>query len=280
EYTYDAWGKPLSTTYENGYEEVAQANPFRYRGYYYDSETGLYCLSRRYYDPQTGRFINTDSVVSFAQASVQGYNLFEYGLNNPISFQDVGGSLPTWINNIGNAFKKVVSSITTWADNTFGSQTVTSITTIKRREITYAGGVVKVTTGVSTSKSTSVGKSKAVTSYVHADTGKVSIGNSVKVKSVSVSSSKIYSDTSYGRSISLGINNIQHTFELGASSSSIEYTYSVSVNEGRGNSSETFATYEINSSAIAAAAAGAFVAIFPHIVQFGEEAAEVVGGIA
>ena len=55
EYTYDSWGNILSAT-----GTQASVNPFRYRGYYYDAETGFYCLSSRYYDPEVGRFINTD----------------------------------------------------------------------------------------------------------------------------------------------------------------------------------------------------------------------------
>lgn len=51
-------GKLMSMT---GNMELAVNNPFRYRGYYYDEESGLYYLNSRYYDPQTGRFINADS---------------------------------------------------------------------------------------------------------------------------------------------------------------------------------------------------------------------------
>ncbi|MGN1157136.1 MAG: RHS repeat-associated core domain-containing protein [Agathobacter sp.] len=64
-YTYDAWGDPTSITYSNGGAYTAVVyNPFRYRGYYFDSETGLYYLNSRYYDPTVGRFINDDVYVS------------------------------------------------------------------------------------------------------------------------------------------------------------------------------------------------------------------------
>ena len=63
-YTYDAWGKIVKI---NGIDpdsvaesSIAKINPFRYRGYYYDTETGLYYLNSRYYDPEVGRFINAD----------------------------------------------------------------------------------------------------------------------------------------------------------------------------------------------------------------------------
>ena len=62
-YTYDSWGKVLSITGSMA-DTLGQANPFRYRGYYYDSESGLYYLNSRYYDPEVGRFINADGYVN------------------------------------------------------------------------------------------------------------------------------------------------------------------------------------------------------------------------
>ena len=63
---YDSWGNTISIQNGNGQEltgpnDIANLNPFRYRGYYLDSETGLYYLHNRYYDPQTCRFINADT---------------------------------------------------------------------------------------------------------------------------------------------------------------------------------------------------------------------------
>ena len=58
-------------------------NPIRYRGYYYDSEIGMYYLQSRYYNPQVGRFINADGYVSTGQ-DVTGYNMFAYCSNNPV----------------------------------------------------------------------------------------------------------------------------------------------------------------------------------------------------
>ena len=62
EYAYDAWGKLLSITGSLA-DTVGVLNPLRYRGYYYDTETGLYYLQSRYYDPETGRFLNADETV-------------------------------------------------------------------------------------------------------------------------------------------------------------------------------------------------------------------------
>ena len=61
-YTYDAWGNPLTTTGTMA-DTLGKLNPFRYRGYVYDTETGLYYLGSRYYNPQWGRFVNADGVV-------------------------------------------------------------------------------------------------------------------------------------------------------------------------------------------------------------------------
>ena len=90
EYTYDSWGKLLSVTGSLA-ETVGKTNPFRYRGYYYDDETELYYLNSRYYDPETGRFINEDSILDIGVNS--NSNLYTYALNNPICFSDSTG---TW----------------------------------------------------------------------------------------------------------------------------------------------------------------------------------------
>ncbi|MDD4476289.1 MAG: RHS repeat-associated core domain-containing protein [Eubacteriales bacterium] len=88
-YSYDAWGNILTITGSLA-STVGTANPFRYRGYYYDSETGFYYLNSRYYDPQVGRFINADGIVG-ANGDIQGYNMFAYCSNNPVMFSDDSG---------------------------------------------------------------------------------------------------------------------------------------------------------------------------------------------
>ena len=84
-YTYNAWGEILSAT-----GDMADINPLRYRGYYFDSDTGLYYLKARYYDPQLCRFINADGYASTGQG-VTGTNMFAYCGNNPVSRVDDGG---------------------------------------------------------------------------------------------------------------------------------------------------------------------------------------------
>ena len=86
-YTYDAWGKLLTST-----GDMADVNPLRYRGYYYDTETSLYYLQSRYYDPEVGRFINPDGYNSTGQGII-GTNMFAYCLNNPAIFSDDAGTI-------------------------------------------------------------------------------------------------------------------------------------------------------------------------------------------
>jgi len=100
-YVYDSWGKLVSVTNASGVaitdpSHIANLNPIRYRGYYYDTETGLYYLQSRYYNPEMGRFINADGVVA-GVGNVQGYNLFQYCMNNPINMSDESGHWPKWI---------------------------------------------------------------------------------------------------------------------------------------------------------------------------------------
>ena len=96
-YTYDEWGKILSITDGNGNDvsanasHIANINPLRYRGYYYDSETGFYYLLSRYYDPVTRRFINADGYVSTGQGFT-GFNMFAYCGNNPVMYVDPCGT--------------------------------------------------------------------------------------------------------------------------------------------------------------------------------------------
>jgi RHS repeat-associated protein len=88
-YTYDTWGKLLGIT-DTSTNNVGTLNPFRYRGYYYDTETGLYYLQSRYYDPNTGRYLNADSDVG-ASTDILAANVFAYCNNNPVMRSDPSG---------------------------------------------------------------------------------------------------------------------------------------------------------------------------------------------
>ena len=96
EYAYDPWGKVISVTGSN--TSLANANPFRYRGYYYDTDTGMYYLQSRYYAPEICRFINADGLISLDRIyTTADYNLFEYCYNNSLIFRDSSGNSPTGI---------------------------------------------------------------------------------------------------------------------------------------------------------------------------------------
>ena len=84
-YEYDAWGNVSSSG------KLAEINPLRYRGYYYDNETGFYYLQSRYYDPANRRFINADLLASTGQGFT-GTNMFAYCVNNPVVLGDYEGT--------------------------------------------------------------------------------------------------------------------------------------------------------------------------------------------
>ena len=87
EYVYSPWGEVISA--EGG---LAEINPLRYRGYYYDSETGFYYLQSRYYDPENHRFINADTYASTDSGDAISCNVFAYCLNDPVNRSDSDGN--------------------------------------------------------------------------------------------------------------------------------------------------------------------------------------------
>ena len=92
QYKYDAWGNHVIVLSDSTNENLAKANPFRYRGYYYDEETGLYYLKSRYYDPETGRFITIDDISYLDPETINGLNLYAYCGNNPVMNVDPDGT--------------------------------------------------------------------------------------------------------------------------------------------------------------------------------------------
>ena len=94
EYRYDAWGKCTIITDLSG---IATINPFRYRGYYLDNETGLCYLNSRYYDPAVGRFLSPDSLEYLEPEDLGGLNLYSYCNNNPVNYYDPEGHIAMWL---------------------------------------------------------------------------------------------------------------------------------------------------------------------------------------
>ena len=104
-YKYDAWGNVSVNNLTN--DNLGDLNPFRYRGYYYDSETGYYYLNSRYYDPEVKRFINADSYVSTGQGML-GHNMFAYCQSNPVMYVDSTGSRHVMAEIIGGGEKEFI----------------------------------------------------------------------------------------------------------------------------------------------------------------------------
>ena len=120
-YTYDAWGNVIA---QSG--SIASLNPIRYRGYYYDAETGLYYLGSRYYDPAVKRFINADGA---ALATINPYsngltdkNYFAYCDNNPVSRNDDGGEF--WGSVVASA---VLGGVTSAFDAVIAGESTTGV---------------------------------------------------------------------------------------------------------------------------------------------------------
>ena len=99
---FDSWGKLLSTSGSLA-STLGKNNPFRYRGYVYDEETGFYYLQSRYYNPEVGRFISADVLLSTGQG-VLGHNAYAYCGNNLVNMSDETGMWPSWA-------KKIVAAV-------------------------------------------------------------------------------------------------------------------------------------------------------------------------
>ncbi|MEF2648210.1 MAG: RHS repeat-associated core domain-containing protein, partial [Oscillospiraceae bacterium] len=120
-YNYDAWGS--CTVYNSSDAAIGDLNPLRYRGYYYDAETGFYYLQSRYYDPAICRFINADT---FATTDANGFlsaNMFAYCENNPVGNSDSEGEFPIQV--VAAAVSGVVNLATSWASAKATGQTFT-----------------------------------------------------------------------------------------------------------------------------------------------------------
>ena len=94
-YAYDAYGN--CTIISGTSSDIAYVNPIRYRGYYWDSETGLYYLNARYYSPEWRRFISPDDTAYLDPESVNGLNLYCYCNNDPVNYADPSGHSLLWI---------------------------------------------------------------------------------------------------------------------------------------------------------------------------------------
>ena len=210
-YTYDAWGNILSTTGSMA-GSLGYTNPFRYRSYFYDTETGLYYLGSRYYNPETGRFINADNLISGSKNGVSGNNVFSYCGNNPINKVDASGHWPQFINNVAKTVKKLVQKVVATVVSAKTSKpTSTSSTTLSKKSVKTSSAYIK--------------RSHTTTPKAMLDMGPVvgKVGFSQTVTQQSKSPGLIYSYTDIGNDesrIGTGVNIAgQAGVSVGASSS-------------------------------------------------------------
>ena len=147
-YEYDAFGKIINTK-DSSSIQLGSINPFKYKGYYYDEEIGLYYLISRFYDPSVGRFINSDSIGYLDLSCVNGLNLYAYCENDPINKVDPTGHdwnrVTFWAGLllIATAVEAIVVSVAT-----FGLATPLAMMTVAG--ITLGAGVLTGINGIAT----------------------------------------------------------------------------------------------------------------------------------
>ncbi len=170
-YEYDLWGNVVSIS-ENVFtnskkikvtdsDGILKKNPLRYRGCYFDSESGFYYLNARYYDPKVHRFISADTVIAGVSSDVSGYNLFAYCNNDPINQMDATGEWPQLTNKqkvaVGLAAIGVAAVLTVATDGLGGpvacfalgalEGSITGAVTGAASEAAIYGGIAFITSG-------------------------------------------------------------------------------------------------------------------------------------
>ncbi len=145
-YIYDAWGN-CTIAGETTNNALAHANPIRYRGYYYDDDTGLYYLNTRYYSPKWRRFISPDSTEYLDPETVNGLNLYCYCGNDPINRIDRTGH--KWYQAVWSWICNATDAITDFCTNLFGLGTVLENTYDMFEIRTFLGNIE---TGISTAR--------------------------------------------------------------------------------------------------------------------------------
>jgi RHS repeat-associated protein len=186
-------------------DTIGALNPYRYRSYRYDTETGLYYLNSRYYDPEVGRFINADGYVATGQG-ILGTNMFSYCGNNPVNRADPTGMF--W-NEIGSFFKSVGSTIANFAAKIFGAGNTVVHQEKAELENSPIHSVVSVKTG--TKKTTTLSKkgdsSKPISVYAKGRSDAPilsSAGLKVNVSSLTINASFGLEDLGISGSINNG----------------------------------------------------------------------------
>ena len=137
DYSYDTWGNLLKAGGSMA-STLGVDNPFRYRGYYYDTETGLYCLESRYYNPELGRMMSADSlsVMGMSKTTLNDKNLYNYCDGNPVGRVDESGNF--WA---GAIFGGVIGCVA-------GLMTAGAVAEIEGRKVTKKEALVAGLTGL------------------------------------------------------------------------------------------------------------------------------------
>ena len=236
-YSYDPWGKIISSS-----GALAEVNPLRYRGYYYDSETGFYYLRSRYYDPELGRFINADSYASTDATGILSANMFAYCENDPVNKSDPTGEF--W-NTITNWINQAWNSVKTWAKNTFGASATIVYQSSLEEElspplfnyiVTVKAGITESATIVAhgdSSKLFSVYAQGRSDNYAMSSVGakmnigRLTLGQSLGIDNLGVSSS-----------FTSGDQTVSYAIKIDLSQAKIVYETSTTINNSGGSTTE------------------------------------------
>lgn len=223
-YDYDAWGNCVSVNNVSG-STIGNDNPFRYRGYYFDSETGFYYVTSRYYNPEIGRFVNADSQLNTA-SGVLGYNQFTYCNNNPVNETDSYGT---------RSLKSTLKKIGSWINRCYRHVLEVKYVNFEKRNMSgyYSTGAIASTGGASgnstylyTKNSFTIGNTSSPSSTYGVGIGSYSNGNGAAIEysvgggaSFSISTKDItytVSDNSYETSLQILISDSSGSINVGA----------------------------------------------------------------
>ena len=253
-YDYDAWGN--CTVYNSSDAAIGDLNPLRYRGYYYDAETGFYYLQSRYYDPAICRFINADAYATTNAGSFLSCNMFAYCGNNPVNRADQSG---TFWKEIGSFFNKVGTAIAGFAKATFGAGSSLSAT-ITKTEVEYLPDPLPITVKLGTKTTQTISKhgnsSKPISVYAKGNAEHPIKSSSAGIK---INIAKFTLDISMGLdnigiSGSLSNGNTTNSFGLKANLSELKVGFEGSTAVKWDNNTETtYTNVSVSGWAIAAA---------------------------